>query len=492
MPKKTKIIFISVFIIVGAIVFGVISLLNKKNNTPTDETTPWYQSFNPFGTSTPSPEPIDQGTTNQGGGIVKENSKFSQITDFAIAGATFLEDTRPIIYPGNENIPAPEPVTTIISADTKEGRKEIQIFLNKELSLKKPLVVDGVFGKSVTSAIKEFQKLNNLTITGKVDLDTAPFFIKTTTPKTVERPLTEQAPSIRYVERMNGHIYKMFLDTKIKEKISNSTIPGIYEALFNGNANTVIYRYLSSDNTISSFVATLGESSGKFLPKDISDLSVSPDKTNFFYLAENSNGVTGTIKTFDETKTDIVFSSPFTEWLSQWVNNQKIFLTTKASYSVDGSIFLLNTLNKTTSKIFGGMKGLTTLVSPNGSLVLYNTTTDTGPKLGIFDISKHTTKDLGTYGLPEKCIWSKDNITVYCAVPSVITGNQYPDYWYQGLISFDDYFVKINSTTGTTTTIANSTSETPIDGTYLFLSDTENLLFFTNKKDSTLWSLELK
>ncbi|MFA5838975.1 MAG: hypothetical protein WC849_03505, partial [Candidatus Paceibacterota bacterium] len=180
------------------------------------------------------------------------------------------------------------------------------------------------------------------------------------------------------------------------------------------------------------------------------------------------------------------------EWLSEWSTNQGMFLTTKPSYSVNGSIFLLNTTNKTISKIFGGVLGLTTLVNPTGSLVLYSTSTETGPKLGVFDINKHTTKDLDTYGLPEKCVWSSDNINIFCAVPNVITGNQYPDYWYQGLISFDDYFVKINTIRDDKITIANSINETSIDGTYLFLDKIENLLFFINKKDSTLWSLNVK
>ncbi|MFA5773501.1 MAG: peptidoglycan-binding domain-containing protein [Candidatus Paceibacterota bacterium] len=491
MSKKTIIIFISVFAIVGAIIFGVISLINKKNSNTTDNTTPWYQSFNPFGTGTQDTNNTgEQSTDTEGQGTTEtKTSRFYQITDFAIAGATFLEDTRPIFY--NETTPEPEPIKTVINADTKEGRKEIQIFLNKALSLTPPLVVDGSFGKLAIQAIKDFQELNGLTITGKIDTETAPFFTKTTT-AVVEKNQYEQAPSVRYTGRMNGHIYKMFLDTKIEEKISNSTIPGIYEAFFNNIANTVIYRYLSSDNSISSFTATLGEPKGEFLPKDISDLITSPDKIKFFYLTENSNGISGVVKNFGDTKMSVVFSSPLTEWLSQWANNKDIYLTTKASYGVDGSVFLLNMTNKTISKIFGGVKGLTTLVNPNSSLVLYSVATGTGPRLGIFDITKHTTKDLGIYGLPEKCIWSSDNITIYCALPNVITGNQYPDYWYQGLISFDDYFIKMDTTSSGTTTIANSTNETPIDGTHLFLSDKEDTLFFTNKKDSTLWSLNLR
>lgn len=496
MSKKTIIIFITVFIIVGAIVLGIYLWSNKNKKIPLDNTDPWYQSFNPFGvgdntsnTNINSTEEENQTQT----GVETQTSRFYQITDFAVAGATFLEDTRPIVNTNNEDTPQPEQIKTIISADTKEGRKEIQIILNETLSLKSPLVADGNFGKLTIQAIKDFQKLNTIAITGEIDTITAPYFTKTT--NTTDLPGKnefEQAPSVRYVEKMNGHIYKMFLDTKTKEKISNSTIPSIYEAFFNKTAQTVIYRYLSTDKIISSFVATLGALKGEFLPQNISDMSISQDKTKFFYLTENSNGVTGTIGTFGEIKRDIVFTSPFTEWLSQWDNNQRVFLTTKPSYSVNGSIFSLNTTNKTISKIFGGVAGLTTLINPSGSLVLYSTSTETGPKLGVFDIEKHLTKDLNTYALPEKCVWSSDNINIYCAVPNSITGNQYPDYWYQGLISFDDYFVKINTATGDKTTIINSINETAIDGTYLFLDKTESLLFFINKKDSTLWSLNIK
>ena len=245
------------------------------------------------------------------------------------------------------------------------------------------------------------------------------------------------------------------------------------------------------DNSINSFKATLGASKGEFLPQNIYSLSASLDKRKFFYLTEGSNGVTGTVGGFRDTKRDAVFGHPFTEWLSQWDSNQNVYLTTKPSYNVKGSIFILNTAKKTISKIFGGIEGLTTLINPQGSFVLYSYTTSTGPKLGVFNINKHTTIDLDTYGLPEKCVWSNDNINIYCAVPSVVTGNQYPDSWYQGLISFDDFFVKINTVTGEKGTIANSVEEIPVDATYLFLDKKENSIFFTNKKDSTLWSLDI-
>lgn len=425
MPKKTKIIFISVFIIVGLIIFGFYLWINRDQTTNKNGGSPWYQSFNPFGTGgtttpdetgTDTPDGINQtpGDTNVG------SSKFYQITDFAIAGATFLEETRPLSTMATSTGTTPESLT----------------------------------------------------------LPTKSQF--------------EQVPSVRFVERTNGHIYKMFLDTKIKEKISNSTIPAIYEAYFDNGGDTVIYRYLSEEKIINSFVATIGAIKGEFLPQNVSTLNTSKDKTKFFYLTENSNGVTGTLATFEGIKKEIVFNHPFTEWLSESDGNQNIYLTTKPSSSVLGSMFILNTTNRTISKIFGGIYGLTTMISPNGSLVLYSYTTNTGPKLGIFNIKEHSTKDLDTYGLAEKCVWSNNNMDIYCAVPNTIVGNQYPDYWYQGLISFDDFFVKIDAINGSKITIANGDDEKPLDGTFLFLDKNENSLFFTNKKDSTLWSLDIR
>jgi len=493
MSSKIK-IFITTFVLV-IIILGLFFWFTRNETVTPTGTTPWYQSFNPFGTggeNTINPVPPDvidpENPINPDTPVVK-NSKFYQITDFAVAGATFLEDSRL----KDPSLPTQEPevITTPISPTTKEGIKEIQTILNKELSLNPPLPVLGNFGKLTTQAVKDFQKLKGLPETGKIDTATTPYFVKTTTKQSAVS-LYEQAPSVRYVERMNGHIYKMFLDTKTKEKISNSTIPSIYESFFDKTAQTVIYRYLSEGKEINSFMATLGAPKGEFLPPDAYSLSVSEDKTGFFYLTKNSEGSSGTIGKFGETKREIVFSSPFTEWLSQWTSDQNIFLTTKPSYSASGSIFQLNPTNKTLTKIFGGIVGLTTLVNPNNSLVLYSTSTSSGPKLGIFNIAKHETKDLGVYGFPEKCVWSSDNISIYCAIPNTVVRNQYPDVWYQGLVSFDDYFVKINTNTGDKTTIANSINETSVDGIYLFLDKTLNNLFFINKKDSTLWGLNLK
>ncbi|MFA6355162.1 MAG: hypothetical protein WCW65_01930 [Candidatus Paceibacterota bacterium] len=411
MPQKTKIILIVTIIFVLGILIGVYFYLSSKNTTTTDSNPSLLQKFNPFGTSAKNTTNTNKntGTGDTGtSGITKANSRFYQITNFAIAGAAFLEDMRSL------------PVSNDATA-----------------------------------------------------------------------PTSELAPSIRYVERSTGHIYQMYLDTKKSGTISNSTIPGVYEAIFNNRATSTIYRYVSTDDkTITSFLASLGGDSS-FLPVDITAISLSPNKTQFFSIIKNVNGVTGTTNSFDETKTTQVFTSAFSEWLPQWVTDKNIYLTTKPSYLAPGGVYILNITNGTLSKIFGGIDGLTTLADNDGGFILYNASLNIGPKLNVFDVKNHTSVDLGVYGLPEKCTWSTDNIDVYCALPNTITGTEYPDYWYQGLVSFTDYFVKINTKTKNITTIANSQDEVPVDATNLFLNKGEDKLFFTNKKDSTLWSLDL-
>jgi hypothetical protein len=424
MQKKTIIILITVFITVGIIILGIYLFTKKSSINTTGVDVPWYQQFNPFGTGGGQGAQNGNNDTDNGGqGVDDENttiSKFYKITDFAIAGASFLKEIRQI--------------------EKKEG--EVVAPDDTKLSI--------------------------------------PGLVKT----------TEEAPSVRFVERRNGHLYKMFLDKKVNEKVSNSTIPSIYEAYINNTGLSIIYRYLNDENNITSFLGTLGASAGSFLPQNIFDISISKDGTKYFYLTKNTEGVTGTLASFDGTKKNIVFNHPFTEWFSQW-NTKNIYLTTKPSYSVPGSIFILDTARQTISKIFGGVDGLTTLISPDGANVLYSVSTGNGPTLGIFNIKDHSGKDLDTYGLPEKCIWSNDNINIYCGVPNTIEGNQYPDVWYQGLVSFDDFFLKINTITGEKETLANSIDETPVDATYLFLDEREDNLFFTNKKDSTLWMMSL-
>ena len=114
--------------------------------------------------------------------------------------------------------------------------------------------------------------------------------------------------------------------------------------------------------------------------------------------------------------------------------------------------------------------------------------------LKIYDIANKTSNDLGLKSQPDKCVWSKTNTAIYCSVPGVIPAGNYPDSWYQGEVSFNDSIWKIDTKTSAFNLLISPSESLGenIDGINLFLDDKEGNLFFVNKKDSTLWALDLK
>ena len=323
------------------------------------------------------------------------------------------------------------------------------------------------------------------------------------------KSLTEFAPNLRYTAKENGNIYQTFADKIKEEKFSGTIIPKVYDAYFGNRGESVIMRYLKiDDRTIETFVGTLpkellgaevagnNEVKGYFLPNNVKDISLSPDGQKIFYMFESENSfgenIIGTILNFSNNRKTQIFDSPFTEWLSQWPNNNIITLSTKPSGGASGYMYTMDSAGKNFGKVLGAIDGLTTLGSPNGKLILYG---DSNLSLNIYHADTRNTDALAIRTLPEKCIWGKVSDVVFCAVPKLIGFRQYPDSWYQGEVSFSDQLWKIDAKTGNATLLADPATVRggeEIDGIKLAMDERENYLFFVNKKDSFLWKLELK
>ena len=331
---------------------------------------------------------------------------------------------------------------------------------------------------------------------------TPPIKAKTLAPTA---PLTEFAPSLRYVDRTNGNIYQTFADKIEERKFSTTVIPKVYEASFGNKGVSIIMRYLKDDNrTIQTFVGNLpkeylgadssatSEVTGSFLPENITDLSISPDTSSVFYLFNTGDNLIGTTLNLTNNKKVQIFNSAFTEWLSWWPNSKMITLTTKPSSRVPGYMYAMDSSGKNFSKTLGPINGLTTLTSPGGKLVLYS---DDNLSLNIFHTDTKVSNTLGLKTLPEKCVWNSLSTIIYCAVPKSISAGSYPDTWYQGVISFSDQIWKVDVTTGNATLIVDPITISggeDVDGIKLAIDDGENYLFFVNKKDSFLWEFNLK
>ncbi len=304
---------------------------------------------------------------------------------------------------------------------------------------------------------------------------------------------------VRYLEKTTGHIYDIEPQGGISEIISNTTIPNIFEAYWSPDGKQVLTRYTENnktgiEDTVRNFslisIATTA-TRGIFLPSTIKAAASSPKENKIFYLIPWEESYLGITATFEDKKQKQVLTTSFGEWAVAWPSEHSITLLSKPSATINGYLYKLDPITGSFEKIISGIPGLTALMSPSGESVFYSQGGYNGIVTGLYNVAKKTSIpffDLIT--LPEKCSWSKLNKgIIYCAVPIAIPSGRYPDDWYMGLISFTDRIWKIDTIKGTTEIISTE-SDLEFDFMNLFLSKSENYLFFQNKKDGTLWSLQ--
>ena len=234
--------------------------------------------------------------------------------------------------------------------------------------------------------------------------------------------------------------------------------------------------------------------SGFFLSQGITDVVVSPNGDELFYIQQDNAGVIGVIRNLINGTIETIFESPFSEWLTTWNNTESIELTTKPSYLVDGFSYQLDPLTQRYFKSISERKGLTTLASPDNRRLLIMEVIDDTTRLSIHTRSSNRTRPLSLQTLVEKCVWTPDSLYIYCGVPnSMAYGNEYPDVWYQGIESYTDSLWKINTRTFEEEVISDFISEhnADLDIESINIDEEQEYLYFIDKKTEELWSYRI-
>jgi hypothetical protein len=319
---------------------------------------------------------------------------------------------------------------------------------------------------------------------------------------------------VRYLDKATGNVFEGNLSGTQKKRVTNTTIPKVYETVWASDGNSLVLRYAADNtDTIKSLYAKLAaakstttseseedlqELQGTFLPSNISQLATEPGETGkeraFYLLPDNDMGSAGFIANLDGAKSTKIFDSALHEWLVSWPKKEIITYTTKSAAEIPGYLYFLNSQNGSFKKVLGDVRGLTTLTKPDGLQVLYSESGENIFSLGTYTLKTAMRKILSQKTLPEKCVWSKKEVsTLYCGIPKSIPANKYPDVWYQGLVSFSDAIWKVNASTSQAELLIDPKEKTgvEIDATNLILDKSEKYLLFTNKKDSQLWGLRL-
>lgn len=345
---------------------------------------------------------------------------------------------------------------------------------------------------------------------------------------------TASTTILRWIDRGTGHIYQAYGDNTAINEISAMTVPMIYDSYWNTDANAFIFQSLTENSDkVTNFYAQLtalpatvvattssasatssvnvnqSESQGIQYTLNGSPLSagtlaiaVSPatGKTSanqvFTLVSDGNGGSAGFVSNFDGSKKTQIFDTPLTQLNVQWPTANIIALTTKGTASEPGFLYFVNPTTGTFTKIIGGLNGLSALVNPDGTEVLYSRANQAGNGIitSVYNLTTGTSQNLPFDTLAEKCVWSTLQTTdLYCAIPENIPSASYPDAWYQGTMSFDDSIWEIDTITGDVHELVDltKTSGQDIDAENLQLDSQEDFLYFINKKDLSLWSFDL-
>ena len=314
---------------------------------------------------------------------------------------------------------------------------------------------------------------------------------------------------LRFTDRAVGNTYEYLPATQTgqPQRITNTTIPKIQEAIWSGTGDNTVLRYLdnNTDNIVSfsakiqavaSSSGTFGTINGVFLAQNLKQLAISPKGDKIFSLVDKSDksGTYGLTSNLDGSAKKTIFNSPVSYWNISWPKENIISLTTKASYRDSGLLFFFSPQTYSMDRILGNVNGMSTVTNGDANLVAYSYTSNNSFLLNVYDVANKISETFNIATLADKCAWGENNPKIlYCAIPKVVPPDNYPDAWYQGVESFSDNIWKINTETGDSQELyqVGLNENADIDAFDLKLSPDDQYLAFSNKNDLSLWLLQI-
>jgi hypothetical protein len=302
---------------------------------------------------------------------------------------------------------------------------------------------------------------------------------------------------IRYVDRGTGHIYETATSTLVTNKITNTTIPKVVNAKFSADGNSIVLQYTNESDEIQTFVgktsADTTDLNGTFITSNASGLTSSPSKNRFFYFLPNqtTRGSIATISDFTP-KASVIFNSPLRGWEVDWPSEDILVLTNKPTSVAQSVAYSYNTRTKSGfNKLMGPRNGLVVTPSPNLSKLIFSETRNNTLLTGLRNVVTGQENYFTDSTIPDKCVWSRNSTSFFCAMPKFVANGEYPDVWYLGLVSFNDVIMEMGGSSPENRTDPLEAVGVEIDAIDLQLSPDEKYILFTNKKDLSLWGLRL-
>lgn len=305
---------------------------------------------------------------------------------------------------------------------------------------------------------------------------------------------------IKYFDQREGSIWQSSPDGIDVFELSLGAVGNLEEVSWSKDRDKAIITSLDPETKKEQFYS-YDQASGKTwtLDEHITAAVWHPEQDKIIYKYTDTELRTGSISISDPDGTNHreLLSYAIKAELTPVPKKNRVAFYPKPSAYQSSSIDSISLDGGKPAHFIGDYYGLNILYSPEGnkaviSYTIYRAGTKT--ELALIEEGKYGIKELEMSTIIEKCVWSKDNTYLFCAVPAPLRDEiVMPDDWYAKRVSTRDTFLKIDTSTGEKSKLAGAEEfPVPYDAINLFLSGEEDKLFFTNRRDGKLYSIDIE
>jgi len=186
-----------------------------------------------------------------------------------------------------------------------------------------------------------------------------------------------------YYAKAGGNLESVDTSGKNVQKLSNVTVLGIYESLWQGpKKGKGIVSYIESDS-LKRFIGNVATTNVTFLPQSVTAAAWSPDGKQIAYMIRQGDSSGLTIADENGQKPKVLYTTPIPDFNVFWPSSNTILLASRPSGIAPGILFSFDIKRSSFEKIFVEQYGLTILPSPGGSSLLYAKTNASGMALSL-------------------------------------------------------------------------------------------------------------
>ena len=375
-----------------------------------------------------------------------------------------------------------------------------KIFIASSGLLAISLILWGVYSFSfkkptITRSMPTEKKNEPAVITPKVSASNK---IMSVSDEAVVAPvLTPDKTAIKYYAKKTGKVFKIDLDGNNKKTVNSAELDGLSAVVWSPDTTKVISRFDVAEKS-RFFYYDYTTKKGTQLKENLDTVVWQKDnKILYKYFEPKTKERSLNIADPDGSKwlkiTDFDFRYvsiapvPKTGLLSFWNFPDAFSETVFQSAPIAGG---------EKKVLFAGKFGADYLWNQDGSLILISSSPEKASyniQLGIANDRGGEYKNLEIPTFISKCAWSKDNKTVYYALPGNIPASSIlpNDYMDKKFFSADTFW-KVNTATGEKARIIDLDKIAgAYDATNLFLNADESMLFFINRTDEKLYKIDL-